>query len=105
MITITLAGMAAVTYLPRLLPAWLLSSRQLSPQVVRWLGYVPTAVLSAMLVPSLMVRNQSVDFSPDNIFLWAGLITLAAAWKTASFFTTVAVGMGLVALGRLVFGV
>lgn len=100
MITLTLVGMAAVTYLPRLLPAWLLSSRQLPPRMTRWLGYVPTAVLAAMLTPALLVGDRGIDISLENTFLWAGLAAVGFAWKTRSFFGTVALGMVLVAAVR-----
>lgn len=100
LIFVTIAGMAVVTYLPRVLPAWLLSSRQLPPRMVKWLGYVPTAVLSAMLAPALLVEDGKIDLSLENTFLWVGLVTVGFAWKTRSFFGTVALGMALVAAVR-----
>ncbi|HEY3315216.1 MAG TPA: AzlD domain-containing protein, partial [Bacillota bacterium] len=43
------AGMALVTYLPRMLPLVVLSRFKLPPAVLRWLSFVPVAVLSALL--------------------------------------------------------
>ena len=43
---LTLLGMLAVTYVPRVLPVLMLSSRRLPPAVVAWLRYVPVAVLA-----------------------------------------------------------
>ena len=103
-IFITILGMGVVTYLPRLLPTMLLSSRKLPPLVVAWLRYVPVAVLSAMLLPSLVVKDGGLDFSGHNIFLWATIPTFLAAWKTRSLFGSVVVGMLIVALARY-FGV
>jgi branched-subunit amino acid transport protein len=97
-------GMAAVTYLPRLIPMWALSSRRLPAQVVAWLQHVPVAVLSAMLLPALLVSNDTVNLGFDNIFLWASLPTLAVAIKTRSLFATVIVGTAIVALARFFFG-
>ncbi|NOR25855.1 MAG: AzlD domain-containing protein, partial [Desulforhopalus sp.] len=57
----TIVGMAIVTYLPRLLPTLFLSGRTLRPVIASWLRLVPPAVLAAMLVPSLLVRDNSVD--------------------------------------------
>ena len=37
-ITLTILGMGLVTYLPRLLPIWLLSARRLPPALVAWLS-------------------------------------------------------------------
>ncbi len=96
----TIAGMAVVTFLPRLLPTLFLSGRNLRPVIVAWLRLVPPAVLAAMLVPSLLVREERFDMGGDNLFFWAALVAFAVAWKWKSLFATVVVGMGLVALGR-----
>lgn len=96
----TIVGMAVVTYLPRLLPVLFLSGRSLHPVIAAWLRLVPPAVLAAMLVPSLLVRGESVDLSSSNLFFWAALIAFPVAWKWRSLSATVLVGMGLVALGR-----
>jgi branched-subunit amino acid transport protein len=96
----TIVGMAVVTYIPRLLPTLFLSGRQLQPLVVAWLRLVPAAVLAAMLIPSLLVRENTVDLKLDNLFFWVALIAFPVAWKFKSLSATVLVGMGLVALGR-----
>lgn len=92
--------MAIVTYLPRLLPTLFLSGRNLRPIISSWLRLVPPAVLAAMLVPSLLVREDSVTLGFENLFFWVALIAFPVAWKWNSLFATVIVGMGLVALGR-----
>jgi branched-subunit amino acid transport protein len=98
----TIAGMAVVTYLPRLLPTLFLSGRNLRPLLIAWLRLVPPAVLAAMLAPSLLVREGQIDLGFDNLFFWAALVAFPVAWKSKSLFATVVVGMGLVALGRYV---
>jgi branched-subunit amino acid transport protein len=99
-ILITILGMGAVTYLPRLLPILLLSSKKLPPLVVAWLRFVPVAVLSAMLLPSLLVGDAGLDVSKGNLFLWASIPTFLVAWKTRNLFGSVILGMGIVALAR-----
>ncbi|BBD09899.1 AzlD domain-containing protein [Desulfovibrio ferrophilus] len=96
----TIVGMALVTYIPRAVPLLALASRNLPPVVVRWLGYVPTAVLSAMLAPCLLLEDGAVNLGVDNLFLLAAIPTFLTAIFTRSFFGSVAMGMGLVALGR-----
>jgi branched-subunit amino acid transport protein len=103
-IFLTIIGMALVTYIPRLVPVYFLSSRSLPPLAVAWLRYVPVAVLAAMLFPSLLVQEGQVVLGPGNIFLWAALPTLLVAVKTRSLFGSVVVGMILVAAARYVFG-
>lgn len=104
LVLLTILGMTAVTYVPRAAPLLILASRTLPAPLVRWLSFVPTAVLSAMLLPSLLLRDGAVDLSVDNHFLWAAIPAILLAWRTRSFFGTVALGMGLVAAGRYFFG-
>lgn len=99
-IFLTIVGMMAVTYIPRALPVLALARRTLPEAVIRWLGFIPVAVLSAMLVPSLIASKEGLDFSTNNIFLWAALPTFLVCWKTKSFVGAVVTGMGCVALGR-----
>jgi branched-subunit amino acid transport protein len=97
----TIVGMGVVTYLPRLLPILFLSGRNLHPLLIAWLRLVPPAVLAAMLLPSLLVRQEGeLALGFDNLYLWAALVAFPVAWYWRSLFATVLVGMGLVALGR-----
>lgn len=104
LIFLTILGMLLVTYLPRVLPIWLLSSKRLPPLIVAWLRYVPVAVLAAMLFPALVIQEGHIRFSPDNFFFWAAFPTLFVAWKTRSFFGAVIVGIGTVAIARYLLG-
>ncbi len=99
-ILITLIGMAFVTYLPRLIPAWVLRDKQLPAFLVAWLRYVPVAVLAALLLPSLLIENNQINFSASNLYLWAAIPAGWVAWKKKSLFGTVIVGMLVVAVVR-----
>jgi len=96
----TIVGMAVVTYGPRLLPVLFLSGKNLHPLLAAWLRFVPPAVLAAMLVPSLFIRDDVVDIGFENLFLWVAVVAFPVAIKFKSLSATVLVGMGLVALGR-----
>ena len=99
-IFLTILGMGVVTYLPRLLPVWLLSSKKLPPQAVAWLRFVPVAVLAAMLSPSLLLQEGQIDLGSSNLFLWAAIPTFLVALKTRSLFGSVIVGMVVISLAR-----
>lgn len=99
-ILITLLGMAAVTYLPRVVPAWYLRNRQLHPFIIAWLRYVPIAVLSALLLPSLLIQGDQLNLSTSNLFLWAAIPAALVAWWKKSLFGTVVTGMAIVAIVR-----
>jgi branched-subunit amino acid transport protein len=103
-IFVTILGMLVVTYLPRVLPVWLLASQSLPALIVAWLRYIPVAVLAAILLPSLIIQEGRISLAVENLFLWAAIPTLLIAWKTRSFLGAVAVGMGLVAAIRYLFG-
>ncbi len=99
-ILITLAGMALVTYLPRLFPAWVLRDKQLPAFVIAWLRYVPVSVLAALLLPSLLIEGDRINFSASNLYLWAAIPAAMVAWKKKSLFGTVVIGMLVVAIAR-----
>jgi len=99
-ISLILVGMAIVTYIPRCLPLLFLSGKHLSPLIVAWLRLIPPAILSAMLVPSLLCHEQKINLSFDNLFFYSALVAFPIAIKTKSLSLTVLVGMGFVALGR-----
>jgi len=99
-IFLTILGMAAVTYLPRLLPTWLLSSRELPRWLALWLRHVPVAVLAAMLFPAIGVRSGALTITPGNLYLLATIPTLLVAWRTRSLFGSVITGVAGVALAR-----
>lgn len=105
-ILLTMLGMLIVTYIPRVLPLWLFTSKPLPPLVIAWLRYVPVAVLAALLLPALVITDnsavQALDLSFDNLFLWAAIPTFIVAWKTRSLFGPVIVGMVIVAAIRFI---
>lgn len=103
-VLLTLLGMSLVTYIPRLAPAWFLRGRDLPPFLVAWLKYVPVAVLAALLLPSLLVSDGKLALQWNNLYLWAAVPAIFTAWKTKNMFATVIVGMLVVALARLIFG-
>ncbi len=99
---LTLLAMGIVTYIPRVFPMLLLSERKLSPWISTWLSFVPATVLAALLAPGLLLNDGRLNLSLDNIYLLVAFPTFFVAWHWKSFFGTVAVGMGLVALVRFV---
>jgi branched-subunit amino acid transport protein len=104
-IFLTILGMAFVTYLPRAAPLLLLSSRSLPAPFMAWLHFVPVAILSALVAPSLLLTDGRFSFGFQNLYLWAAMPTIFTAWKTRSLFAALMVGMTLVALARLLLAV
>lgn len=100
----TIIGMTIVTYLPRFLPAWFLSSRSLPDALQRWLRFVPAAVLASMLLPMLVMQDKHLHLQRDNLFMWAAVPTSIIAYATRSFAGTVAAGVALIAASRYFIG-
>jgi branched-subunit amino acid transport protein len=101
-VMLVMVGMLVVTYLPRLLPMLLFANRQLPALIAAWLRYVPVAVLSAMLLPSLVMADNHLNLRASNIYLWAAVPTFIVAIKTKSLFGSVVAGMLCVAITRLI---
>lgn len=90
-----IVGMALVTYLTR--TAGLLLNRFGSgfSSLEKWLRPIPTAMLTALILPSLLLPGGTLHVGADNPYLLAGIVSLLIATKTGSIFITVGVGMAL----------
>ena len=55
---------------------------------------VPTAVLSAIILPELLQPGGTLDISLGNTRLLAGLIAALVAWRTQNILATIVAGMG-----------
>lgn len=65
------------------------------PRVQYVLGFVPTAVLAALVAPPILAPEGTVALSLGNERLFAGVVAAAVAWYTENMLATIAVGMGL----------
>jgi len=90
---LTIIGMGVVTFAVRLLPILLLERIEMPPLLLRALRYVPPAVLSAIIFPELLLRQGTLDLSPANLRLIAGVVAAAVAWRTRNVLLTIGVGM------------
>jgi branched-subunit amino acid transport protein len=100
-ILVIILGMAVVTFLTRFaaqlafrragIPAWL----------PRWLKHVPTGILTALIVPALVLPRGSLDLTWHNPYLLAGIVAAAVAWRSGSAPLTMGIGMATILLLRL----
>lgn len=95
-------GMALVTYLPRMLPLVVLSRFRLPPLMLRWLGFVPVSVLSALLAKELLIGANGLALPPEHPQLLAAVPAFLVAAATRSLMGTVLAGILAMALLRLV---
>ena len=71
--------------------------------IQRALRFVPMAVLTAIIVPGLIMQNDLLDLRPDNPRLLAGLVAILVAWKTKNVLITILAGMAVFWLLQLFF--
>jgi branched-subunit amino acid transport protein len=94
---LAVAGLA--TFLTRLSFIALLGRVQAPPLVERALRLVPPAVLSAIILPELLVRGGALDLSFGNARLLAGWLAAGVAlWRRSVLLT---IGTGMAALWSL----
>lgn len=93
---LTVLCMGLVTFAIRLAPILALERFPIPPRLRQALRFVPAAVLSAIIFPELLrPGNGSLDISPGNLRLIAGLLAILVAWRTRNVLLTIAVGMGV----------
>jgi branched-subunit amino acid transport protein len=61
----------------------------------RALRYVPAAVLSAIVWPSVVAPGRELDLSPANLRIYAALVAALVAWRFKNILATIAAGMGV----------
>lgn len=86
-------GMGIVTFLPRWFPLFFLSKRKLPDPLVEWLDLIPAAILSALLIPELIISGNPRHFDLFRPELLAAVPTFIFALKSKSLGGTVVVGM------------
>ena len=88
-----IAGMALVTLAVRY-PALVVLGRITPPAgVVRALNYVPPVVLTAIIVPAVLFKQDRLLISPTNDYLVAALVAGLVAWRSKNLLLTIIVGM------------
>ncbi len=93
--TLLILGMMAVTFGVRY-PVLALSGRvRMPPWLVKALGYVPVAVLSAMAVPMMLAPQGAMQLSFDNEYLVAGIASIVFVAVSRHLLWTIVLGMAL----------
>ena len=87
-------GMTLVTFLPRYGVLALLGRVEMPKPIFRALQYVPPAVLSAIILPGLLLdKDGNLYIAVDNSFLVAGVVAGLVAWRSRNLLLTIVLGM------------
>lgn len=92
---IIVLGMGIVTYIPRWLPLFFLSNRQMPEWLVGWLDFIPVAILSAIILPCFVTAGEPRQLELFRPELFVAIPTFIFALKTRSLAGTVITGMFL----------
>lgn len=102
-ILLIIIGASIVTVIPRVLPLAVLSRIQLPDWGLRWLSYVPIAVMAALVGQELLMQDGELSPLQNNFELFAALPTFLTAILTRSLLGTVLVGVITVMVLRFIF--
>jgi branched-subunit amino acid transport protein len=92
-IWIVMVAIGALTFLTRL-SFIALSGRWEAPPLFRSaLRFVPVAILTAIVVPELVLHTGTLDVSLTNARLLAGVLAILVAWRTKNTVLTIVIGM------------
>ncbi|GLV54940.1 branched-chain amino acid ABC transporter [Dictyobacter sp. S3.2.2.5] len=90
-ITIIIIGL--LTLATRLSFIVFMGKMQVAPIVQQALRFVPIAVLSALIAPTLFFPTGSLDISLSNARLISGILAILIAWRTKNVLLTIGGGM------------
>ena len=82
-----------LTFGTRFIFVYLLGRFEIPETMRRALRFVPPAVLSAIVVPELLIRSGRIDVSLTNFRLLAGVVAVLVAWRTKNTLLTILGGM------------
>lgn len=94
-----LAGL--LTFFTRLSFIALIGRWQPPELLTRALRFVPTAVLTAIIIPELVLHGGTLNLSPLNPRLLAGAAAALVAWRTKNILFTIVTGMSVLLLLQL----
>lgn len=78
-VILMILGMAAVTYIPRAIPAVLVDKMRFSPKIEKFLKLIPYTAMAALIVPGVF----TVDSERAYIGIAGGIAAGFLAWKKA----------------------
>ena len=88
---VVIAGVGAITFLTRASFIVFADPRRFPEWIRKALAFVPAAVLSAIVVPGLVMPHG--EFDPANLRLAAGIAAIYAAARTRNTFVAILAGM------------
>ena len=86
-------SMAAVTFVPRYIPMFLANRLVLPKFVEQALTYVPIAILTIIVVQTVLYKDQVLLLTWQNPYIGGSIAAFIAAILQKRLFVTIAVGL------------
>ena len=97
-----IVGMAVINFAERFVPMAMVSRLELPRPVLRWLSYVPIAVMGSLFATQVLMPNGTFPAPWSSPWVWAAVLTGVVYYKTRSFLGATVAGMaGFVVLSKL----
>lgn len=97
------AGMALVTFAVRWPVLTVVGRIPLPQPVLDALKFIPPAVLTAIIVPAVLMPGGTLDLRLSNAYLVAGAASALIAWRTRNLLLTIVAGMAIFLGWRMVW--
>jgi len=97
-------GMMLVTFGVRYPVLALVGQIDLPDPVFRALKYVPVAVLTAIVVPAVLMPDDELTISLQNAEMIGAIAATLVAWRTRSLLWTIVIGMAAFYAWRMLVG-
>ena len=97
------AGMALVTFGVRWPVLTVVGRIPLPQPVLDAMKFIPPAVLTAIIVPAVLMPTGVLDISLNNAYLVAGIASALIAWRTRNLLLTIVLGMAIFLGWRVVW--
>ena len=88
-------GMALITFLTRFGALAFFHRTGIPKWFERWCRHVPTGILTALIIPALLMPRGQVDLTMGNHYLLAGLAAAFAAWRFRNILLTMGAGFAV----------
>lgn len=93
-VILTIAGAAIATYFTRFPLMVLAGNRTIPPKLVKFMGYIAPAVLTALIAPAIFIRQGKLDLSLiSNKYIIAAAVTALAAYFSKNMLVSVITGI------------
>ena len=103
MTLLTIALLACITFFSRYLFLAPKLPLRINAKVAHFLSFSAPAVLTAIWVPIIFVKDNSLNSSLTNPYLLAATVAVLVAYKSQSVYLTLGTSMTVFALLRLFF--